>query len=105
MKYFIFNKARDKRKDVKAKNDLKNLAELLVFAFSMCAITILVIFASLDFDGEIDMKEKSEYVSLICKSEAYEIFDLNLLENNEIVGGVSGKEKRINDKTVLSENN
>lgn len=97
MKYCIQKHHKENKKTDKSKDEIKTVGELLVFAFSMCALTLLIVFASLEVKSDKSEEEKSEYVALIEESELYEIFDLNLLENGEKYGGVSEKEQ--NSKT------
>ena len=93
MKYCI-NKNFEKGKA----NEINRLAELLIFVFSMCVITAVIIFASVEANNEkIKENEKSEQVSFIYDSAIYEIFDFDLLENDEIVEGVSKKEENLKE--------
>lgn len=77
----------DKNENKKEKNNLKASFELILFVFSMCALTVLLIFGMIE-NNKIPQKEERD-TNVFEENKIYEIFDLELLVNAKITDRVS----------------
>ncbi len=83
MKFKIFKS----KKKANKKREEKIGLELILFVFSMCAITILLIFGTIE-DKKLSIKG-NETVPVFSENKVYQIFDLNLLKNTKTPDRVS----------------
>lgn len=77
----------DKNENKKEKNNRKASFELILFVFSMCALTVLLIFGMIE-NNKIPQKEESD-TNVFEENKIYEIFDLELLVSAKITDRVS----------------
>ncbi|MBQ3040337.1 MAG: hypothetical protein IJD42_01940 [Clostridia bacterium] len=78
---------RKENKIKKEKSKHKASLELILFVFSMCALTVLLIFGTIE-NKKIPQKNEEE-TSVFKENEIYDIFELDLLNNSKTVDGVS----------------
>ena len=83
MKFKIFKS----KKTEKKKSEQKNIIELILFVFSMCAITMLLIFGA--FENQNEYKKLTDDTPVFEENGLYNIFNLDLLKNTKTVDSVS----------------
>ena len=77
----------NKKQIKKDKKERKEPLEIILFVFSMCALTALLIFGTVE--SKKTSVESEEYTPVFSDTPLYDIFSLGLLKNTKMIDGVS----------------